>query len=104
MNRKETTTELTVTEWVDNDHLRIVADSHGIGWDTVFTVAPHGDLTVLTMNGEARATRLLPRIMTFLIRGMWARAVAQDLDTVKIFCEGGKESQLSDKHSFHPQS
>lgn len=31
-------TELEVTEFVENDHVRYVTDSHGTVWDTVMSV------------------------------------------------------------------
>ncbi len=38
MDGKETTTELEVTEYAKNDCIRMVADSHGTVWDSLFTV------------------------------------------------------------------
>ncbi|MHC4817139.1 MAG: SRPBCC family protein, partial [Planctomycetota bacterium] len=40
MRGKEVSVELAVTEYVENDHIRIVSDTHGTVWDTVFTVEP----------------------------------------------------------------
>jgi carbon monoxide dehydrogenase subunit G len=47
MNGKEMTTDLEVTEYVDNDRIRLVADSGGTIWDTLFTVRTEGEHTVL---------------------------------------------------------
>lgn len=87
MKGKEATTELEVTEYVDNERIRIVADSHGTVWDTVFTVEPSEAGARLTMTMDARARALLPRLINPLIRGMIQRAVEQDLDAVKRHCE-----------------
>ena len=38
MKGKEAVTELEVTEYIENERVRFVADSHGTVWDTVFTV------------------------------------------------------------------
>ena len=38
MKGKESTTDLEVTEFIDNEHVRMVADSHGTVWDSVFAV------------------------------------------------------------------
>jgi hypothetical protein len=42
MKGKKVTTELEVTEYVENSHVRLVADSHGTVWDSLFTVNPNG--------------------------------------------------------------
>lgn len=38
MRGKEATTELEVTEYSENEHIRIVADAGGTIWDSLFTV------------------------------------------------------------------
>jgi len=87
MNGKEQTTELEVTEYVPNDHVRMVADSHGVIWDSVFTVKPEQDHTALTCAMDARAYKFLPKLMYPLMYKMIAKAVATDMDSVKEFCE-----------------
>ena len=87
MHGKEATTELEVTEYVENERIRLVADSHGILWDTVFTVKSEDGPTELTMTMDAKACKLLSRIMNPLIMGMITRAVEKDMDAVKDFCE-----------------
>ena len=87
MNDKEITTELEVTEYVENDHVRFVADSNGTIWDTVFTVRAAQDGAELEMIMDARAYKLLPKLMYPLIKGMVAKAVGRDMDLVKEHCE-----------------
>jgi uncharacterized membrane protein len=87
MKGREATTELEVTEYVENEHVRVVADSHGTVWDTVFTVEERDGATELTMVMEARAYKLFAKIMTPLVMGMIKNAVAQDMDAVKEYCE-----------------
>src|SRR5262245_1710556 len=54
MNGKETTTELKVTEFAENDRIRLVTDDgHGTVWDTVFAVVHQNGSTVLTMTMDA---------------------------------------------------
>jgi carbon monoxide dehydrogenase subunit G len=84
---KEATVELEVAEYVENDRVRIVADDHGTVWDTLFTVARSGEGTVLTMTMDARAHKLLAKLLNPLIRGMVRKAVEKDMDAVKSFCE-----------------
>ena len=87
MSGREATTELEIVEYVQNQRVRFVAESHGTVWDTTFAVAPEGDHTKLTMVMDAKANRLLSRLMNMLIKGMVTKAVEKDLDLVKAFCE-----------------
>jgi len=84
---KETTTELEVTELVNNDRVRLIADSHGTVWDSIFQVGRAGNGTALTLTMEARSRGLIPRVMTRLIRGMVQRALEADMNAVKLYCE-----------------
>lgn len=87
MQGKEASTELEVTEYVVNERIRLVADSHGTLWDTLFTVASQGTGTKLTMHMDGKAHQWIARLMNPLIRGMIAKAVAADMDAVKAYCE-----------------
>jgi uncharacterized protein YndB with AHSA1/START domain len=87
MNGNEETVELEVTEYVENDRVRIVADAGGTVWDTLFTVAAGDRETTLTMTMEARAHKLLAKLINPLIKGMVRKSVEKDMDAVKVFCE-----------------
>ena len=87
MNGKEVQTELEVTEHVENDRVRLVTDSHGTVWDTLFTVRSDGDATELTMVMESRPHTLAARMMNPLIGGMIKKAVEKDMDLVQVCCE-----------------
>ena len=87
MNGREATVELEVTEFVENDYIRIVSDTHGTVWDTVFKVEGVGDQTKLDMVMDAKAYKLLPKLMNPLIKGMIQKAIEKDMDSVKIYCE-----------------
>lgn len=84
---KEACTELEVTEFVENDHIRLVANSHGTIWDTVISVNENHGATTLTLRMEAHSYRLLARLINFLFQGMIQKEVAKDLDQVKSYCE-----------------
>lgn len=84
---RESVTELEVTEYEENDHVRMVADDHGTVWDTLFEVAPDGDGTLLTTTMEARAYKILPKLIFPFIKGMVTRAIEKDMDLVKAYCE-----------------
>jgi uncharacterized protein YndB with AHSA1/START domain len=87
MKGKETTTELEVTEYVENQRVRMVADSHGTVWDSVFAVEPAGGATRLTITMHARAQKLLPRLLNPLFKGLFRKGLGEHLDAVKRYCE-----------------
>lgn len=87
MKGREATVELEVTEYVTNDHVRLVSDAHGTVWDTLFTVEEADGKTTLTMVMDAKAKRLLAKLMNPMIKGMIQKAVEADLDSVKAYCE-----------------
>ncbi len=87
MGKREAATELEITEYVENDHVRYVSDSHGSVWDSTFTVKPEGDGTRLELKMDARAHKFISGIFNRLIRGMIAKAVDKDVDSVKAYCE-----------------
>jgi len=80
-------TELELTEYVENESLRFVADSHGTIWDTVYTLKAVNGGTELTLVMDAKAYRWLPKIINVAMKGMVKRAVAKDVDCVKEYCE-----------------
>jgi len=87
MRGREHSQILEVTEYVENDRVRMVSDAGGTVWDTLFTVSTDGDVTRLDVEMDARPHKLMARLTTPLIRGMVSKAVAQDIDAVKAYCE-----------------
>ena len=87
MKGKEAATELEVTEYEPPQRVRIVADSHGTVWDTVFTVTPAPEGSQLEMVMDAKAYKLLPKLMNPLVCGMIKKFVEADMDAVKEHCE-----------------
>lgn len=87
MGKRLAVTELEVVEYEPDDHVRIVSDTAGTIWDTVFHVRARGDHTELRMVMDARPHKLLPRLINPLIRGMIQKAIEKDMDAVKAYCE-----------------
>ena len=87
MMGREASTELEVTEYVENERVRIVSEAGGALWDTVFTVAADGEGTALKMVMDARPQTLSARMTVPLILGTVQKAVEEDMDAVKSFCE-----------------
>lgn len=89
MHGREATTELEVTEYVENDRVRIVADAGGTIWDTVFVVSPDPEGVKLTLTMDARPYRLMSKVVNPFIKGFVRKAVESDMDAVKAYCETG---------------
>ena len=87
MGRKETTTELEVTEYVENDRVRIVADAGGTIWDTLFEVAPESGQVRLVMTMDAKPYALVSKLANPILKGFVRRAIESDMDSVKLYCE-----------------
>ncbi len=90
MNGKEAMTELEVTEFVENDRVRMVTDSHGAVWDSVFTVKRVDGHTELTLAMDAIPHTLMQKMMIPMIKGMISKALEKDVDAVKTYCEKQK--------------
>ena len=87
MKGKEATTELEVTEYVANERIRMVADSHGTIWDSVFAVREVAEGTELTLTMDARAHQIVAKLMNPMVMPLIRGAVEADLDLVKQYCE-----------------
>jgi len=86
---REASTELEVTEYVDNERVRMVSDTGGAVWDTVFQMRSVDGGTQLGMIMDARPHTLLARITTPMFKGMITKALEADMDAVKAYCESG---------------
>ena len=88
MKGKEHQTDLEVVEYEPNQKVRIVTESHGTTWDTLFQTDDLGDGTTrLTMMMESTPHTLMQKLMLPLVNGMIARAVEADMDAVQQWCE-----------------
>ena len=87
MRGREASTVLEVTEYVENERVRLVSDEGGTIWDSVFTVSPVDGGTKLTLVMEAAPytfkSRILVPVMKFVIR----MGLVKDMDAVKEYCE-----------------
>lgn len=89
MRGREASTVLEVTEYVDDERIRLVSDSHGAIWDSEFTVRQHAATTELTLKMDARPRTFLARLMVPITRGFVQKALEKDMDAVKRWCENG---------------
>lgn len=88
-NGKRAITELEITECVTDDRVRMVADSHGTIWDSLFEVRGVPEGTELTITMEAKAHQLAARLATPLVMPLIRSAMKSDLEMVKLYCENG---------------
>jgi uncharacterized membrane protein len=87
MKGREATTELEVTEYDAPRRVRLVSDEGGTIWDTVFTTAEADGITRLEMVMDARPYKLMARIVNPFIGRMVSKAIEEDMDAVKRYCE-----------------
>ena len=87
MKGKETTMDFEVTEYVKNDRVCIINETHGTIWDSLFTLEPQGLSTRLTMRMVTHSDRLLPRLLMPVICLFVRGAVERDFDALKAYCE-----------------
>ncbi|MGA2117436.1 MAG: SRPBCC family protein [Bryobacteraceae bacterium] len=91
MNGKEMTMDFDVTDYVENQRVRIVNEIHGTRWDSAIALTVSGASTILTMRMDTETRPLLPRLlMPLMLRLFIGKAIGKDFDAVKAFCE--KES------------
>ncbi len=88
MGKREGTTELECTEYVENERVRFVTDQGGTVWDSIYITEESNEGTLLTLEMDARPHKLMAKIVTPLILGMISKAVEKDMDAVKDYCEG----------------
>ncbi|MEM8885795.1 MAG: SRPBCC family protein [Planctomycetota bacterium] len=89
MGKREATVELEVTEYVENDRIRLVSDAGGTVWDSVFTTKESAGGTELSLVMDAKPHKFLAKIFTPMIKGMVQKGVEKDMDSVKSYCERG---------------
>jgi polyketide cyclase/dehydrase/lipid transport protein len=87
MNRKESVTDLEVTEYEENSYIRMVADSHGTIWDSIFTIKMVGEQTELKLTMDAKSQKLLPKLLNPLFKGLYKKGLEKHMEAVKSFCE-----------------
>lgn len=92
MNGREDPMDFEITEFVDNKRVRILNETHGTIWDSLFTFASSGTSTTLTLRMEARSSRLLWRVLLPLLCLVIKKAVAKDIDAVKASCESTRKT------------
>lgn len=91
MNGREAVTELEVKALKENEHIRLLSDAGGTIWDSVFTVSDNKGRTELKLVMEAKPYKILAKLVTPFVKGIMKKALENDMQAVKKFCE----SQIS---------
>ncbi len=86
-NGKPMLTELEVTEFEQDRRARMVTDSHGTVWDTVFTVVPVDGGGKLTIAMDARGNHVFAKVMNVLMQSFFRKGIDKHIEAVKTHCE-----------------
>lgn len=87
MMGREASTVLEVTEYVENEQVRLVSDEGGTIWDSVFTVTPVEGGTELTLIMDASPYTFKSKILTPIMKLVIRMGLVKDMDAVKDYCE-----------------
>ena len=88
MRGKQASTTLEVTEFQQDQVIRLVSDEGKTVWDTVFQVTPLGaGQAQLEMNMDCRPYSMLSKLLIPLVLKIVGQAVEKDMDAVKQHCE-----------------
>lgn len=92
MNGKEAMTELEITEFAENRLVRYLSEAGGTIWDTIFEVEEveveeSEKQTEMSMRMKAIPKSLFTQIFVPMILGMISKAVEDDMDSIKEYCE-----------------
>lgn len=90
MKGREVSTELEVTELEENSHIRMVSDTMGTIWDSIFRVKEKDGGTELILIMDANAYKLLPKITNPFMQGIMKKAIEKDMIAIKAYCEQEK--------------
>lgn len=87
MKGKKVSTVLEVTEYTENESIRLVSEAGGSVWDSTFAVSQTDYGTALTLHMEARPKHIFARLMNRLMRSRMEKELVKDVDAVKKHCE-----------------
>lgn len=87
MNKRKASTILEVTEFTNNESIRLVSKAGGTTWDSLFQVKPEDDHVTLSLEMKAIPHNIFARMMNRFIKGMLEKALNDDLKSVKGYCE-----------------
>ncbi len=87
---REAKTDLEIIEYVANDHVRLVFNTGGTHWDSVFTTTDVDGKTRLDLVMEATPKTLRGRMTLPLVRPILKKALMADMEAVKAYVEADR--------------
>ena len=87
MMGREASTVLEVTEYVENERVRLVSDEGGTVWNSVFIAMPVDGGTELTLMMDATPYKLKSRILVPIMKMVIRQGLVKDMNAVKDYCE-----------------
>ena len=87
MGEGEFVSDLEITELEPGHRVRMVTENHGTVWDTLFLVEPAAGGCTLQVEMDARAQKLMPRLLNPLFKGLFRRGLVKHFDVFAKWCE-----------------
>ena len=87
MGKKEFVSDLEITEFEPGQRVRMVTENHGTVWDTLFVLTPEGAGSLLEVEMDARAQKLMPRLLNPIFKGLFRRGLVKHFDVFAAWCE-----------------
>lgn len=76
-----------VTEYVAGRHIRMLNLTHGVLWDSTFSITENDGASSLTLSMRSVTRNPLKRVMMRLIAPMVQRALDKDVEATKAYAE-----------------
>jgi hypothetical protein len=89
--------DFEVTEYIKNERLRIVNETRGAVWDSIFTITPIPNATLLSMRSEVRSHPFIARLVMPIVAFFRRKAIEAEINAVKVYCE-----QPAARHATNP--
>ena len=84
---KESTEKMWITDYTENESYQTRAESHGSVYVSKLSIEKLGENTKLTMSFDAKAEKILVKIisacMGFMMKGLMKKALLKDLNDIK---------------------
>ncbi|NNE68428.1 MAG: SRPBCC family protein [Pyrinomonadaceae bacterium] len=97
MGKQENVNEFEITEYIENERVRMIADTNGTVWDTLFEVREEAGKTTIDVEMDARPHKLLPKLLNPLMKGLFRKGIEKDMDLLKEALETGNRDEVDEE-------
>lgn len=87
MNGKKSSVVLEVMGYEQDSSIQFVSKAGGTTWDSTFNLETKGDITQVKLTMDAKPHNIFARLMTGMISKMLQKALNEDLESIKKYCE-----------------